>query len=352
MVISDYQRYAIPATALLLGLITQCSDAQQRLSDPATVREVEAEMFDEINRLRADPATYAIEVLEPLKATLRRIPADLDEAYEASRVFLSDDPIDYIDIPEGESTEGGLAVIDEAIEALKATPKLAKLKRNEPLNRAARWFSDDFQREGEQRPPHVDSLGRLPAARISTFGATARALAQWERFSTQLDQQGRTTIYSFQKEEISFLVDLPARGGYRYRSVDESFGKFVVEHGTEVTIPRLDEEGFTVEVQVDTDNRLLRVGEASISYPLQMPMHGENVVWGPWSRQLAARGLVCWWIIDPGIADRGHRQMLLEPSLRFCGVGCTWSRGKGFVATFDATTEELQPVDNGSARNE
>ncbi|HUG70501.1 MAG TPA: hypothetical protein VMM76_22315 [Pirellulaceae bacterium] len=140
------------------------------------------------------------------------------------------------------------------------------------------------------------------------------------------------------------MVELPSRGGYRYRIVDEAFGKFLAEHGQKATIPRLVKAGFELEVLVEPEARLLRSGEAGITYPLQVPMHGENVVWGPWSRKLAARGLVCWWILDPGIPDRGHRHLLLEPKIRFCGIGCTWSRRKGFVATFDATDEELVPV--------
>ncbi len=328
--------------------------AQQRLSDPATLREIEAEMFAEINRLRSDPAVYAMEVLEPLKATLRRIPKDPEQPYEASRIFLSDDPIDYIEIPEGESAEEALAVIDEAIEALQATKKLAELSRNEPLDLAARWFSDDFLRSNEQRKPHVDSLGRLPAERLPTFGATERALAEWNRFQALAGEQRQIKVYVFKEDKDKdsteneaddyFFVDLPARGGYRYRGVGEAFGKFVAEHGKEVTIPRLDKPGFELEVMIDAQTRMLSVGEASIAYPLRIPPHGENVVWGPWSRQQAARGLVVWWILDPGIPDRGHRHTLLESTIRYCGIGCTWSRRKGFVGTFDATTEELLPL--------
>ena len=345
--ISVYQRSSLSSGTLLVCLaLTQWAYAEQRiqLSDPATLREIEAEMLDEINRLRTDPSAYAEEVLHPLKDTLQRIPKGPDEPYEASRIFLSDDAIDYIEIPDGESSEDALAVIDEAIEALKATPKLAELNRNESLERSARWFSEDFQQASEERAPHVDSLGRLPAARISSFGATEESLAQWEQFKSRVGEQGQAKVYVLLKEEDYFFVDLPARGGYRYRSVDEAFGKFVAEHGQEVMIPRLDEEGYGLDVVVDSEKRLLTSGEASIAYPLKVPMHGENVVWGPWSRQLAARGLVCWWIIDPGIPDRGHRHTLLEPTIRYCGIGCTWSRRKGFVVTFDATAEELQPL--------
>ena len=335
------------ATAMLVGFVVMhqvaFAQSQRQLSDPATWREVEAEMLAEINHLRSDPAAYAEQVLQPLKETLRRIPKDPEQPYEASRILLSDDPIDYIEIPEGESADEALAVIDEAIEDLKATPKLAELKRNEPLDLAARWFSDDFLRAADDRAPHLDSLGRMPAARISMFGATERAIAQWKRFLARAGDEGRITIYVFEQEEDYFVVDLPQRGGHRYRSVDEAFGKFAKEHGQEATIPRLDKAGFAVEVMVDAETRLLRVGEASIAYPLPVPAHGENVVWGPWSRQLAARGLVCWWILDPGVPDRGHRHTLLEPTIRHCGVGCIWSRRKGFIGTCDVTTEPLVP---------
>ena len=332
---------------MLLGLLVPAvtfAQPGQQLSAPATWREIESEMFAEINRLRADPAAYAEEVLQPLKATQQRIPQNPDEPYPASRIFLSQDPIDYLEIPEGQTTEEAVAVIDEAIEALKGTPKLANLQRNEPLDLAARWFSEDFQHATEERAPHVDSLGRLPAARFSTFGATARALAEWDRFKLRMNEQRQVAVRVFKKEDDYFLVELPSRGGYRYRYVDEVFGTFVVEHGQAATIPQLDKAGFELDVLVDPETRLLRSGEDSIAYPLQVPAHGENVVWGPWSRKLAARGLVCWWIIDPGIADRGHRHTLLEPTIRYCGLGCTWSRRKGFVATFDATDEELIPL--------
>ncbi|MBC8352855.1 MAG: hypothetical protein H8E66_12745 [Planctomycetes bacterium] len=323
---------------------TSVAQQRPRLSDPVTLREVEAEMFIEINKLRRDPAAYAEEVLQPLKATLRRTPKDADQPYEASRILLSDDPIDYIDIPEGESTEEALAVIDEAIDALQEIPKLTELKRNEPLDLAARWFSDDFMRAKEERQPHVDSLGRKPAERISTFGATERALAQWNRFKGRVSEEGKLNVYIFKKEEDYFFVDLPPRSGYRYRSVDEAFGKFVTDHGQEVTIPRLDKSGFELEVIVDPSARTLRTGDSTIAYPLQVPGHSENVAWGPWSRPLATRGLVCWWILDPGIPGRGHRHTLLDPDIRYCGIGCTWSRRKGFVATFDATTDVLLPL--------
>lgn len=347
--------YGLSAVVAILCLTSaQELLAQPRpsLGDPATLREIEAEMFAEINRLRSDPAAYAEEVIEPLKATLRRLPKELEQPYKASRISLSDDPIDYIEIPEGESAEEALAVIDEAIEALKATPKLAELKRNELLDLAARWFSDDFLRSNEDRKPHVDSLGRLPAERLPTFGATERALAEWDRFQKRAGEQGQITIYVFKEEsgeegnesEDYFFVDLPSRGGYRYRSVGEAFGKFVAQHGKESTIPRLVKAGFELEVTVDVETRTLRAGEARIAYPLRVPVHGENVVWGPWSRQQAARGLVVWWILDPGIPDRGHRHTLLEPTIRYCGIGCTWSRRKGFVATFDVTTEEMLPL--------
>ncbi|MEO8494091.1 MAG: hypothetical protein ABI614_03405 [Planctomycetota bacterium] len=332
---------------LLLCLVVphfSFAQQQQQLSDPVTWREIEAEIFAEINRLRSDPAAYAEEVLLPLKATLRRIPKDIEEPYKASRVLLSDDPIDYLEIAEGEDAESALAVIDEAIEALQATPKLAELKRNEPLDLAARWFSDDFLRAAEIGKPHVDSLGRLPAARISVFGATQPALAEWDRFRARVNAAGRITVYVFKEEDNYFFVDLPARSGYRYRSIGEAFGKFVAEHGKEVTIPRLDKAGFELEVLVDPETRMLGHGDATIGFPLRVPMHGENIVWGAWSRRLAARGLVCWWVLDPGIPDRGHRHTLLIPEIRYCGIGCTWSQRKGFVATFDATDEELLPL--------
>ena len=309
--------------------------------DPAIWKEVESEMHEEINLLRRDPADYATKFIEPLKASLRRIPKDPEKEYKASRILLSDDPIDYIEISEGDSQEDALAVIDEAIDALQQSPKLIELKRIEPLDAAARWYSDDFMRSTKELEPHTDSLGRKPGARISAFGATEIALRRWKRFRTNALEQGEATLHLFKEEDEYFLVDLPTRGGYRYRSVSEAFGKFVEDRGESVTIPRIDKEGIKLNVVVDPDSRLLRIGEDTIDYPLEVPGYGENIVWGPWSRKLAARGLVCWWILDPGVPDRGHRGLLLEPELRFCGVGCTWSRRKGFVATLDATTDPL-----------
>lgn len=342
---------------LLFLLSSDTTLAQQtNFGDPATLHAIEAEILAEINFLRSKPGDYAEQVLTPLKATLKRRPKDADMPAEAGRVLLSEHRIDYIEIPEGETIDDARAVIDEAIEALKATPPLTELVRNDVLDQSARWFSTDFLQGGLKREPHVDSLGRKPAERISAFGATAESLADWTRFLARAESLDAAAnkpikIFAFKEQDNYFWVDLPKRGGYRYRYVQPAFGKFMEEHGTELTIPQLGKPGYELQVTIDPSTRKLKYGDARIAYPMDLPAHGENVVWGPWSRAFAARGLVCWWVLDPGLPDRGHRQTLLEPSLRYCGIGCTWSRQLGFVATFDAATEKLVVHDDGETSN-
>ncbi len=321
---------------------TSIGSAQQQIfNDPSVWLEIEDEMLAEINFLRSQPTQYAEQVLVPMIATLTRRPKDKELPYESSLVRLSEHPIDYIEIAEGDSDEDAVAVIREAIDALKASPGLQELKRNEPLDRAARWFSRDFMDGGEQREPHIDSLGRQPGQRISAFGATKNGIADWDRLKAKFESEGQVKILVFKQQEDYFWFDLLEGGAYRYRSISSELGKFVEQHGIATTIPRLGHDGHELAVTVDPMKRQLKHEDATIDYPMNISGYRENVVWGPWSRNLAARGLVCWWILDPGIPYRGHRKTLLEPSLRYCGIGCIWSRSKGFVATFDATTEAI-----------
>jgi hypothetical protein len=319
--------------------------AQQetRLSREEAWHAVEAEILEEINRLRRDPARYAKEVLRPLKQRRLRVPKDKSKRFEAYRFFVSDRATDDIEVREGDSEEAALAVIDEAIEALEDTSQLPKLCRNAALDQAARFFSRDFQSGGIKRPPHVDSLGRRPAARLASFGATKNAIKEWDQFSKGLGEKSEATIRVFQKEEDYYLVELPKSGGYKYWYVPDAFGDFVAKHGKEVMIPKLGKPGYEAIVRVDRQRRTLHKHEDSIAYPLRMPTHGENIAWGAWSQQGAARGMVCWWLIDPGIQSRGHRQILLTPEFRYCGIGCLWSRRTGWIATFDAAAEPLKP---------
>ena len=306
-------------------------------------REIESELFAEINWLRENPPAYAEQILQPMKTRLKRVPENKSEPFQALKAFVSQNPLDDVRIAEGGSEKNALAVIDEAIEALEATPPLQKLTRNTVLDEAARFFSRDFAEAKQQSPPHVDTLGRDTGARIALSGR-CHALGNVGRsFLASSARIVRQRCRIYQKEDDFHLVELFRNGGYRYWYVPPEFGEFVREHGREVDLPPLRTTGFECEVTIDVERRLVQHGTSSIRYPLMMPTYGETIVWGTWSRQAAARGMVCWWVIDPGVADRGHRHTLLTPEFRYGGVGCYWSQGKGLVGTFDATAEELVP---------
>jgi hypothetical protein len=300
-------------------------------------------MLAEINRLRRDPAKYARSMIEPLKERLVRVPEDKAAPFEGWKAFLNPaDPLDYILLDEGGTEQSARVILDETLAALRAAPPVQAVTRNAPLDQAARYFSRDVLRGGKDRAPHMDSLGRRPAQRIAAFGLTRKAREDWERFLGQGNDRSEATLRVYQEEGIYYRLQL--RDQYRYTSwsVPEVFARFVIERGREATLPLIDKPGHECVVRVDPKTRLLHCGEASIAYPLALPAHAENVVWGPWSRAWAARGLVCWWVLDPGVEGRGHRRNLLDADFAYCGLGCVWSRPIGWVATWDATAEPLE----------
>ena len=161
----------------------------------------------------------------------------------------------------------------------------------------------------------------------------------WTAFQAGLNDKSERIVRVYQEGDSYYNVELPEGGGYKCRSVPESFAKFIAEHGQAVTIPELDQPGHECLVRVDRKTRQLSCGTAAIDYPLRMPWTGENVVWGSWSRKSAVRGLVSWWLLDPGLPGRGHRKILLDSDFQYCGVGCTWSTARGWVATCDVSSE-------------
>jgi uncharacterized protein YkwD len=333
----------------------QAPDANFR--NPAVWRELEDEIFRHVNAIRAQPAAFAEQFLVPLKATRQRIPEPAAEPFQAFKLLLNPGHRhDYLWISElredRPDEELSLALIDETIDVLRKTPPLPAWTRNDVLDRAARFFSRDFLTGGKERPDHIDRFGRRAGQRIAACGATRRGLDEWKRICDQMDEQQRIVLQIYRDEETYFRVEYPTPNRCRYYSIPEHLGQFVTKHGREVTLPVLDRPGFECFVRVEPSTRRIASSEASIEYPLPLPVLGENVVWGKWSRQWAARGLVCWWLIDPGIPDRGHRQLLLDPDYRFAGVGCAWSPEIGWVATIDCATDPLEPYEPVPPRNE
>lgn len=330
-------------TLFLLCWVPSFADAQNdntRLSDPAVWRELEQEILDQINFLRSNPTAYAEQVLIPLKTTMTRYPEDASLPFQGMKLIF--DPShrdDHVLVTEGGTEQTAAAVLDEAITALKASPQLRPVTRDPVLDKAARFNSEEFAVAGTKRTAHVDSLGRRPAARMAAFGLTRRMREDWAAFQAGLNERSERIVRVCEEDGTYYIVELPEGGGYRCRSVPESFVTFIAEHGQAVTIPELEQAGHQCVVRVDRSTRKLYCGTASIDYPLRLPVTGENVVWGAWSRRCAARGLVAWWVLDPGILDRGHRLILLDADFLYGGVGCAWSAARGWVATFDASSE-------------
>lgn len=313
-------------------------------SDPAIWRELEPEIFDQINSLRSDPAAYAERVLAPLKKTMARYPDDVKLPFQGYKlIFDPSDSDDQVLVTEGGTERTTEAVLDEAIAALKASPKLATLARDRVLDKAARFNSAEFATAGAKRTAHVDSLGRSPSERMAAFGVTRRMREDWTAFQAGLNDKSERMVRVCQEDATYYIVELPEGGGYRCRSVPESFVKFIADHGRAVTIPELNQPGHECLVRVDRQTRKVSCGDAAIEYPLPKSLTAENVVWGAWSRKSAAVGLVSWWILDPGLPDRGHRKILLDADFQFGGVGCAWSAARGWVATLDVSSEPWEP---------
>jgi len=347
----------IPLALVLLNVAASTvrgQDAVSPFSDPAVWRELEHEILAEVNRIRMRPDEYAEQFLVPLKETLVRIPQDESEPFEACQVTLDPaGPYDYLRIREEHEgkpdTERSLGLIDETIAALRASSPQPALSRDAVLDRAARFYSQDFLTGGKDRPAHVDSLGRKPVERIAAFGATRRALDDWQRLCDTLNDDCKTVLRVFREEETYFLAEYPDEDHCRYRSIPDSLGEFVVGHGEEARLPLLDKQGHECTVRIDPRTRRMTHGDDTLIYVLPPPLQGENVVWGKWSRQWAARGLVCWWVIDPGIPERGHRHTLLDPDFRFAGVGCAGAPEIGWVVTLDCCAEPLESLPRDGA---
>jgi uncharacterized protein YkwD len=318
----------------------EAQNGEVKKADPAIWRELEQEIFDQINSLRTNPAAYTERVLAPLKKTMARYPEDAKLPFQGYRlIFDPTETDDQVLVTEGGTEQTTAAVLDEAIAALKASPKLAALTRDPVLDQAARFNSAEFATAGAKRTAHVDSLGRSPSERMAAFGATRRMRDDWAAFQAGLNDKSERVVRVCQEGSTYYVVELPDGGGYRCRSVPESFVKFIAEHGQAVIIPELNQPGHECLVRVDRRTRKLSCGDAAIEYPLRTPFTAENVVWGAWSRKSAALGLVSWWILDPGLPDRGHRKILLDDDFQYAGVGCAWSAARGWVATFDASSE-------------
>lgn len=312
------------------------------------LRALEDAVFAEINLLRSDPDDYAKRFIAPLKERLVRLPKEADQPFREFRAFLlGGAAIDYLSLDEGGTEETARAILDETIAALEAAPQLARLQRNAVLDRSARFYSHDFLNGGKKRDPHQDSLGRNAGGRIRSFGTTRASLDGWQRFVDQLPDDGTTVARVFKQDQRYYWLALSGTNAYRYWSVPDALGELVAKRGEEKTLPRLKKPGYECSITVDRKTRTLRHGDAQAPYPFLLPIYGENVTWGNWSQPLAARGMVCWWLLDPGIQDRGHRKMLLDPDYNFAGVGCARSRSIGWVCTLDACAEELVefPVD-------
>ncbi len=305
-------------------------------------RDLENKIFLEIQSVRADPDDYAERVIGPLKDRLVRFPRDARQPFLEYRAFLvGGTKIDYFTLDEGGSEETARAVLDETIDALRATADLPRLVRNDVLDRSARYYAEDFTRGGKQRDPHVDSRGRKAGPRIGSYGATRRALRGWQEFVDQLDADGTSVARVFRRNSRYYWLAFSGTRAYRYWSIPDQVGQFVTEHGRETTLARLDQKGHECSIRVDRQRRTLHHGDVSVAYPFALPAYGENVAWGAWSPESAARGMVCWWLLDPGIQNRGHRKLLLDPKIRYAGVGCARSPSVGWVTTFDACSEEL-----------
>ena len=332
------------STVLVLSFVG-ASAGQESASGTSTSRilaTLEDQVFSEINLLRSDPNDYAERFIVPLKDRLVRFPSNADQPFLQFRAYLvGGTQIDYLTLDEGGTEETARAILDETIEALRAAPKLAPLQRNGVLDRSARFYSRDFLAGGKKRDPHVDSLGRKTGARISSFGGSRSSIAAWQRFVDQLPDNARDVARVFKRDGRYYWVAYSGSNAYRYWSAPDKLGEFVAKYGEEATLARLKQPGYECSITVDRKTRTLHYGDAHVPYPFLLPIYGENVTWGNWSQSVAARGMVCWWLLDPGFQDRGHRKMLLDPDYKVAGVGCARSPSVGSVTTFDACAQEL-----------
>ena len=139
------------ALLILLGLppAAAAQNAPDSRADPAVWRELEQGVFDQINLLRTNPALYADQVLASLRKTMTRYPEDAKLPFQGNKlIFDPADPDDHVLITEGGTKETTVAVLDEAIAALQASPRLAALRRDPVLDKAARFNSQEFATAG------------------------------------------------------------------------------------------------------------------------------------------------------------------------------------------------------------
>ena len=68
---------------------------------------------------------------------------------------------------------------------------------------------------------------------------------------------------------------------------------------------------------------------------------GEVIAYGP----VTARDVVRTWIVDDGVANRGHRKLLLSAEWRFIGGGCAVHAVMRTICVMNvAATPDGQPV--------
>lgn len=144
---------------------------------------LERAVIAEINRLRADPAAYA-------------------EALDALLPLFDGDVLRRPGVRIGLKTREGPAAVREAAEALRATPALPALRREEGLSFAARDHARDLGPRG--LATHAGTDGSTTADRAARYG-------QWRRRLTENLEFGSTTGRFV---VIALLVDdaVPDRG--------------------------------------------------------------------------------------------------------------------------------------------
>jgi len=141
---------------LQLGLSTltpqHIASAQegQTLSKDITLSQLEKSLFDETNKIRANPQSY-IPILEAWKA--RNIPGTNKFKQEDGSIL---------------NTNEGVKAVDEAIEYLKSQEPVSELEMSIGLTMAARDHVKD-QKENESEG-HSGNDGSNPQSRMSRYG--------------------------------------------------------------------------------------------------------------------------------------------------------------------------------------
>jgi uncharacterized protein YkwD len=157
--VHSYGRYAVLALATCTLTTIACAPASavpaQSPPAPATpgttidYRQLERDVFAELNAARTNPTGYAA-----------RVAATLPD-YHGNLLTRPGWPVAV-------RTVEGTAAAREAIAALRAQPRENALVLDEGLSRAARVLADDQSRTGAVG--HTASDGSSPSDRISRFG--------------------------------------------------------------------------------------------------------------------------------------------------------------------------------------